>query len=341
MNTTSDPAVPRASRDEANLPPRSTLLQMFRLMALIKQNDEKLLQVIKSGRISVTYYSPRGQEAIPAALSVNLRREDYVVTIYRGIHDQLAKGVPLKHLWAEYAGRATGTCKGKGGPMHITHPDSGVMVTTGVVGSGLPIANGLAWASRLKGDGRVTIANFGDGASNIGAFHEALNLASLWKLPVIFVCQNNGYAEHTRYQDGTACASVAKRAAAYDMHGISVDGNDPVAMYNAAREAIERARAGSGPTLIEAHTFRFRGHLVGDDAKYIPEEELVAARQRDPYPNYRGLLIRMGHATEPELAGIEAEIEREITAAVEFAFESPFPSVDELRRDVYQQELPV
>ena len=321
-------------------PSRATLVEMFRIMSLIKQNDERLLKVIKSGRMALTYYSPRGQEAIPAALSVNLKPEDYVITIYRGIHDQLAKGVPTKLLWAEYAGRLTGTCKGKGGPMHITHPASGVMVTTGVVGSGLPIANGFGFASLLKKDGRVTVTNFGDGASNIGAFHEALNLASLWKLPVIFVCQNNAYAEHTRFDLGTACSSVSARASSYNMRGVSVNGNDPVAMYNAAREAIERARNGEGPTLLEAHTFRFRGHLLGDDADYIPAAELSAAQARDPVPNYRKWLIANGHAQEADLVAIETAIEREIDEAVQFALDSPYPDAAELYRDVYAEELP-
>ena len=321
-------------------PSRTTLIEMFRLMSLIKQNDERLLRVIKSGRLALTYYSPRGQEAIPAAISVNLRPDDYVITIYRGIHDQLAKGVPTKLLWAEYAGRLTGTCKGKGGPMHITHPASGVMVTTGVVGSGLPIANGFGFASLLKKDGRVTVTNFGDGASNIGAFHEALNLASLWKLPVVFVCQNNGYAEHTRYDLGTACDSVATRASSYNMHGVSVDGNDPVAMYHAAHEAVTRARNGEGPTLLEARTFRFRGHLLGDDGAYIPAAEMNTAQTRDPVPNFRKWLIANGHAREADLSAIEAAIEREIDEAVQFALDSAYPDVAELYRDVYAEELP-
>src|SRR5262249_30511620 len=151
---------------------------------------------------------------------------------------------------------AAGSCGGKGGPMHITHPETGVMVTTGIVGGGIPIANGLALASQLRGDGRVTVTNFGDGASNIGAFHEALNMASLWKLPVVFLCQNNGYAEHTKLENGTA-GEIAARAHGYSMPGVAVDGNDPVAMWRVARAAIARARAGEGPTLIEAKCFRF------------------------------------------------------------------------------------
>ena len=206
----------------------------------------------------------------------------------------LAKGVPLKLLWAEIAGKVTGTCKGKGGPMHITHPESGVMVTTGIVGSSMPIANGLALAAQIRGEKRVTVAYFGDGARNIGAFHESLNMAAVWKLPVIFVCQNNGYGEHTRYELATSAAKIADRAVGYQMPGVTVDGNDPLAMYAAAREAVERARAGQGPTLIEAMTFRFHGHVFGDADDYMQQGEKDAAMARDPVPRFRAWLIEHG-----------------------------------------------
>ena len=320
-------------------PTRQEKIEIFRKMSLLKQNDERFRSVIKSGRLTMPYYSPRGQEVIPSAISVCLTAEDYICTIYRGTHDSLAKGVPVKLLWAELAGRVTGTCKGKGGPMHITHPASGVMVTTGIVGSTMPIANGLAWASQLNGDGRVTIAYFGDGASNIGAFHESLNMASVWKLPVVFVCSNNGYAEHTKTAIGTAIDQISRRAASYTMPGIHVDGNDPVAMYSAAREAIDRARAGEGPTLIEAKTFRFFGHVFGDADGYMDEGERAAHMAKDPYPIFRAKLIADGDAAEEELAGIEAAHAAEIDAAIEFAFSSDYPDAAEIYRDVYQEEI--
>ncbi|MFP5306067.1 MAG: thiamine pyrophosphate-dependent dehydrogenase E1 component subunit alpha [Gammaproteobacteria bacterium] len=323
----------------ATIPDRAVLVDVFRRMATIKLNDERIIAEIKAGRLTMPYYSARGQEAIPAAISVLLSGDDYLVTIYRGIHDMLAKGVPMKPLWAELAGRVTGTCKGKGGPMHITHPQSGCMVTTGIVGAGLPIACGLALAAQARGETRVAVTNFGDGASNIGAFHESLNLAVVWKLPVLFVCQNNLYAEHTALSIGTAVERIADRAAAYNMPGITVDGNDPVAMYHAARKAIERARSGGGPTLIEARTFRFRGHVFGDDGHYIPRDEYEAAKANDPYPRYRDWLAAQGHASAAELDAIEAEIGREIDAAVAFAFASAEPDEIEIRRDVYADEL--
>ena len=274
----------------ADAPSREILWEIYRRAVLINRADERFRGAIMSGRLAIVYYPVRGQEVLSAALMTALTQDDYLVTTYRGIHDQLAKGIPPKDLWAEFAGKATGTCKGKGGPMHITHPKTGVMVTTGIVGSGLPIANGLALSSQLKNDGRVTVCCFGDGATNIGAFHEALNMASLWKLPVVFVCQNNLYAEHTKYEDGTS-APLMDRAPGYSIRGVSVNGNDPVEMYNAAKAAVDRARAGEGPTLLEAKTFRFLGHVFGDTSHYIPKEEMEAAKGRDPVPAFRKRLL--------------------------------------------------
>lgn len=322
----------------ATTPDREVLLDIYRRAHLIKTADDRFIELIKAGKIASPYYSTRGQELIPAAISVNLKPDDYVITTYRGIHDQLAKGIPLRPFVAEFMGRATGTCKGKGGPMHITHLASGLPVTTGVVGSGLPIANGLAWASQLNKTGQVTVCNFGDGASNIGAFHEALNLASVWKLPVIFVCQNNGYAEHTKYEYGTGARAIVDRAIGYGMHGIQCNGNDALEMYAAAREAIERARAGEGPTLLEARTFRFRGHLLGDDSHYIGKEEMAAAVAADPMPRLRAWLIEQGQADEASIAAIEKRNTDEFEDAVEFGLSSPWPDVSELAKDVYAEE---
>ena len=310
-------------------------VEIYRRMTLIKQNDERTRKVVKSGRLVMPYYSPRGQECIPSAVSVHLNDDDYICTIYRGIHDMLAKGLPLRDLWAELGGRVTGTCKGKGGPMHLTYPSKGVMVTTGIVGSSMPIANGLAWASTIEKDSRVTVAYFGDGASNIGAFHESLNLASVWKLPVIFVCQNNQFAEHTTYEKGTSAKQIADRAIGYSMPGVRVDGNDPVAVYKAMGEAVARARAGEGPTLIEAMTFRFFGHLLGDADGYMDKARKAEAMANDPVPRFRQHLIDSGFASEEQLAAIEADIEAQLDDAVEFAISSPFPGLEELLTDVY------
>lgn len=319
-------------------PPSSeVLVDIYRRMALIKQNDERLRAVIKAGKLVMPYYSPRGQEVIPSAMSVCLTDDDYICTIYRGIHDMLAKGVPLKELWAELAGKADGTCKGKGGPMHITHPASGAMVTTGIVGSSMPIANGLALASQIRNDRRVTVAYFGDAASNIGAFHESLNMAAVWKLPVVFVCQNNRYGEHTRYEKATAAARISDRAAGYQMPGVTVDGNDPLAMYAVAREAIDRARAGHGPTLIEAMTFRFYGHVFGDADAYMDKAEKAAAMEADPVPRFRTWLIEQGHASEADLSKIDELYASEIREAIDLAIAAPFPDLSELNKDVWAE----
>ena len=320
------------------VPDAETLVEIFRRMALLKANDEHTRRLMATGRLITPYYSYRGQEVIPSALSVSLTDDDYLCTIYRGIHDMLAKGMPLKELWAEVAGRVDGTCKGKGGPMHITYPKKGIMVTTGVVGSSMPIANGLAWGSKLSGDGRVTVATFGDGASNIGAFHEALNLASVWKLPVIFLCQNNQFGEHTAYEKATSAKQIADRAVSYSMPGVRVDGNDPYEMYAVAAEAVGRARAGEGPTLIEAVTFRFHGHVMGDDDSYMDKVRKQAAIEADPYPRFRARLIADGIADEALLAGIEAKHNAAIEAAIECALAAKFPDVSELRQDVYADD---
>jgi pyruvate dehydrogenase E1 component alpha subunit len=316
-------------------PSRETCVAIYRKMVQIKLNDDRFISLMRAGKLVMPYYSARGQECIPAAISVQLTEQDYLVTIYRGIHDMIAKGVPPRLIWAELAGRSTGTCKGKGGPMHVTHPPSGCMVTTGVVGAGMPIGCGLALASQLRGEKRVTITNFGDGAANIGAFHESLNLAAVWKLPVIFVCQNNRYAEHTAFAKGTSVGRISDRAVAYGIPGVHVDGNDPLAVYAAAQEAIDRARAGNGPTLIEAVTFRFNGHLIGDMGEYIPKAEYEAAVAADPYPKYRRWLIDHEKATQAEVEALEAEVQAEVEAAVKFAFDSPLTEPVEIKRDIY------
>ncbi|MBW2942514.1 thiamine pyrophosphate-dependent dehydrogenase E1 component subunit alpha [Zhongshania aquimaris] len=313
------------------------LYEVYKKALKILIVDENIRGLIRSGAMHPVYYSPRGQEIVAAAMGVHLEPTDYLCTIYRGVHDQVAKGMPLDVLLAEYFMKVTGACKGKGGAMHITHPASGVMVTTGVVGSSMPIANGMAWASQIKGDDRVSVATFGDGASNIGAFHEALNMAAVWKLPTIFLCQNNRYQECTQYADSTSCEKISDRAAAYgpNMVGVSVDGNDAEEMWNAMRDAVARARSGAGPTLIEANTFRYMGHYFGDQAPYIPKEELAAEMAKDPMIRIRQQVLDSGVATEDDLVALKAELEAEFEAAVQFAKDSPEPELDEVYKDIY------
>ena len=316
------------------------LLDIYRKALFIRCADEGVRGQIRSGNLMIAMHPPTGQEIIAAATGCLLNTEDYLVTIYRGLHDQLAKGMPFREIVAEYFGRDTGACKGKGGPMHITYPEVGVMVTSGVVGSGMPIANGLGWASQIKGDKRVTVTSFGDGASNIGAFHEALNMAAVWKLPVIFLCQNNRYGEATTYEDATASKTVAERAAAYgdNMMGVTVNGNDPEAMWTAMRDAINRARAGKGPTLLEANTYRFSGHYFGDPCTYMPKEEMAEALANDPVVKVREQIIAAGVATAEEIDAMKAAFESEVEEAIQFAKDSPVIDVSEGTTDVYGDE---
>ncbi|MHB8594602.1 MAG: thiamine pyrophosphate-dependent dehydrogenase E1 component subunit alpha [Acidimicrobiales bacterium] len=313
---------------------------MFRTMTLIAACDGALRGAISGGQATLAYYSPRGQEAVAAGFAAALRPDDYLVTTYRGLHDQIAKGVPLRPLLAEMVGRAEGTGKGKGGPMHIAWPEVGLMVTTGVVGSGLPIATGLAWAAQRDGSGRVALASFGDGATNIGAFHEACNLASLWRLPVVFLCQNNGYGEHTAFAGHQRTANVADRAAAYAMPGVTVDGNDPRSVYGAVRRAAARARAGDGPTLVEAVTYRLYGHVFGDRMQYVAKAELDSAWAAEPVARFRHTLVTQGVITEEAATVVEAECETLAGQTLTEVLLLPEPGPDQLLTDVLSEAKP-
>jgi len=315
-------------------PDDATLRHMFDTMALVAATDDALRAAISAGSVSLAYYSPRGQEAVAAGFAAALAPDDYLVTTYRGMHDQIAKGVPLRLLLAEMLGRAEGTGKGKGGPMHVSWPDVGLMLTTGVVGSGLPIAAGLAWAASRQGEGRVTLASFGDGATNIGAFHEAANLAAVWELPVILLCQNNGYDEHTAFADHLRVEHVADRAAAYGMPGVTVDGNDPVAVYEAVSVAVARARAGQGPTLVEAVTYRLYGHVFGDRMTYVDPTELEEAWRREPVARFRDALVERGLLSEAEATAVQEAGAANAAATLAEVLELPEPGLDEVLTDV-------
>ncbi|HXQ60653.1 MAG TPA: thiamine pyrophosphate-dependent dehydrogenase E1 component subunit alpha [Acidimicrobiales bacterium] len=315
-------------------PDDDSIQAIFRSMVLIAACDDALRSAISAGTVTMAYYSPRGQEAVAAGFAAALRPDDYLVTTYRGLHDHIAKGVPLRPLLAEMLGRAAGTGKGKGGPMHVVWPDTGLMLTTGVVGSGLPIAAGLAWAAQRQGDGRVAVASFGDGASNIGAFHEACNLAAVWRLPVIFLCQNNGYGEHTPFAHHQRTARVSDRAAAYGMPGITVDGNDPLAVYSAVSDAAARARAGEGPTLVEAVTYRLYGHVFGDRMTYVPPGELDAAWEAEPVARFRRHLVDTGVLSDAAADRVEEECARLVADTLDEVLALDEPAADELLTDV-------
>lgn len=308
---------------------------IYRTMVRIAQCDLRIQQGLAAGDLQFQYYPAGGQEAIPATIMSLLEPDDLAVTTYRVIHDIVAKGTPMREIMAEMYGKATGTCKGKGGPMHLTAPDSGLMVTTGIVGAGAPIAAGLAVAEAMQRTGRVTVCSFGDGAANIGAVHEALNLAAVWKLPVVFVCQNNLYAEYTSFADSTACESIAARAEGYGMPGERCDGTDPASIHLAAARAIARARSGDGPTLLECIAPRLQGHAFGSDTDHMDQSALAQGRANAPVALVRRRLIEEGLASEAQLAAIEADAKAEVDDAQQFALASPPPDLAELHADVF------
>ncbi len=311
------------------------LKAVFGMMVRIAEADAAIQRGLSAGELQFQYYPCGGQEAIAAALSIILSKDDYMVTTYRGIHDVVAKGTPMREIMAELYGRVSGTSKGKGGPMHLSDPASGLMVTTGIVGAGIPIANGLALAASMQGSNRITTVSFGDGATSIGAFHEALNLASLWQLPVIFICQNNQYAEYTALADYTRSRSLAARADAYEMPGVQVDGNDPVALISAFRNAAQRARSGDGPTLIEALCHRLQAHAFGSEQTHMDQAALKDAIAHAPVPTFRQYLLDEGICTEKDLLAMEKEARQEVEDAIDFARNEPRPSADELYIDVF------
>lgn len=319
--------------------PADTQRCLYALMVLMKAADDRLSKGISTGEFMCVYWPSRGQEAIAAAMGVTLRGDDQLVTTYRGLHDLIGKGVPLTEIYGEMMGRTVGAGRGKGGTMHIAKPDAGVMLSTGIVGAGPPVAVGLAMAARRKGIDRVTVVSFGDGATNTGSFHEAANMAALWDLPMVFVCQNNRYAEMTPTTDTMKLEHVADRAAGYGMPGVRVDGNDPLALTDALQTALDRARSGAGPTFLECVTFRFRGHYFGDRMPYIPPEQLQEAMSADPVPRFRDRLVESGVCDGDELDRIEREALDSVDAALETVIAAPSPSVDELDSDVYAQPI--
>lgn len=312
------------------------LKQIYGQISRIHAVDQAILKGISAGRFQFSYWPMTGQEAIPAVLASLVDTTDYMVTIYRGIHDQVAKGVPLRGLFAEALARENGLNKGKGGSPHISDPASGSMLTTAIVGGGAPIANGLALAAQLRNEKRVTVVNFGDGATSIGAVHEAMNLAGAWKLPIIFMCQNNQIGEYTKIPDYTAGPNFAGRADALGFRGVQLDGNDPITFYNAMQAIVDAVRAGKGPVFVEAVTLRLGAHSGPGHHPQITTEELEAGRLDWPVPKTRQLLIDAGILTEAEIAEIDSAAQAEVADAIEFAIASPPSSIDAVLEDVFR-----
>lgn len=314
---------------------RETLHRAYAKVTLARQLDDKVHHASRSGGVWIPWFPWHGTELVASAVGLALRPDDYLVSYYRDAATQLAKGASLQAMTAEAFWRATGSQKGKSGAIHTIDPDANVVMNSAVVGGQLPIAPGWALSSVLRGDGKVTVCTFGDGAVNEGAFHESLTLASLWKLPLVYLCYNNEYAEHTAFQMTSPVEHVADRAAAYAIPAVVVDGGDFVAIWEALTAAIDRARSGQGPTLIEAMVPRARGHHHFDSMPYVPKAEVQAARAADPVPLFRAWLLDQGHASEAELAALDARAADEIQAAWDFAQDSPYPDVSELYTDVY------
>lgn len=312
------------------------LVELLHQMWLIRFFDEKVDEFFAKGLIHGTTHLCVGQEASAAGACAVLEGRDKITSTHRGHGHCIAKGADVKRMMAELFGRETGYCRGKGGSMHIADVEQGNLGANGIVGGGIPIAVGSALTSQMKKLGYVTLCFFGDGASNEGSFHESLNLAAVWNLPVVFICENNQYGMSGPVKEMVKIANIADRAGSYGMPGYVVDGNDIFAMMNTAYEAVERARRGAGPSLIEAKTYRWKGHSKSDAKKYrTREEELEWRAKRDPIERMKQALIAQGVVTALEAAGLEAKARAEIEAAVQFAENSPMPSIDLLEEDVY------
>lgn len=294
-------------------------------MYRIRQCEDQLNTVFSKNLFPGYIHSYLGQEACAVGVCAALRQDDCIVSTHRGRGHYLAKGMALKPMMAEMFGKATGIGGGRGGEMHAADPANGILGGNGIVGGGIPYAAGAAYSAVLDGVDRVTVAFFGDGASNQGAFHETMNIAAAWKLPLLFVCENNLYAEMTPFKDTVNEADIARRAVGYGIPGVLVDGNDVLAVLAAARTAVARARAGDGPTLLELKTYRTGGHFQGDPCKYRTRDEEALWQSRDPLPQFRAVALQRGAFDAAELDGLEAMLAAEITEAIDFSLASPDP----------------
>lgn len=314
---------------------KETLLQMYYMMLKIRRVEERILEIFAQGKIPGFIHVSIGQEAVPVGVCSALREDDYISNTHRGHGQALAKGVDLKRFMAEIFGRKDGYCQGKAGSMHIACRELGIIGSNGVVGGGVPISLGTAFASDYQGNDRVTVCFFGDGAVNEGTVHESLNLAALWNLPLVFCCENNGWAEFTPQKVHSKLDQLSLRAEAYGMPGVTVDGDDVLKVRAAAEKAVARARKGEGPTFLECKTHRWFGHFAGDAQKYRDPKEIEEVRKFDPIVKFQNLLLEMKHLKPGEAEQIAARVKGEIDEAVAFAESSPVPGKDELLQDVY------
>ena len=318
---------------------KEMLMDMYKMMLRIRAFETRAAECFTKGMLAGNIHLCIGQEAVPTGACFALEKEDYMTSTHRGHGHCIAKGADLDKMLAELFGKKTGYCKGKGGSMHIADV-AGLhsLGANGIVGAGIPIAAGSALASKIKGDKHVTLCFFGDSASNQGTFHEAVNMAAAWKLAVVFLCENNGYGVSVNIHSVTNTDTIAVRAKAYDIPGKTVDGNDPITVYEAVKEAVDYARAGNGPSIVECMTFRHQGHYCGDPANYRPKEYMQQAHQKDALINMRKRLSEEKIATEEEIVAIEKAVEEELEAAYEFANQSAYPDPSEAITDVYSSD---
>jgi pyruvate dehydrogenase E1 component alpha subunit len=314
---------------------KDTLKRMYRTMVTIRKFEDRVKEEFAKGRIPGFVHLYAGEEAVATGVILSLRESDTVTSTHRGHGHCIAKDCDVNGMMAEIFGKETGLCKGKGGSMHIADVSKGMLGANGIVGGGPPLACGAALTAKTLGTGDVCICFFGDGASEQGTFHESLNLASIWKLPVVFVAENNGFAESTPSSYHCAIENIAERAASYGIPGAAVDGMDVFAVREAAQQAIQRARSGQGPSLLEFKTYRYNGHFEGDQQTYKTDELQRSMKERDPITYFRKTVTAQGLMTEEELDAIDKEASAAIVKAVEYADASAYPALSEITTDVY------
>jgi len=311
------------------------LIEKYRTMVRIRTFEQRVSREFAAGNIPGFVHLYVGEEATATGACAALRSDDYITSTHRGHGHVIAKGGQPDLMMAELYGKKTGYCKGKGGSMHIADTDIGILGANGIVGAGIPIAGGAALSARMRGTDQVVVCFLGDGASNRGTFHEGVNLAAVWQLPVVYVIENNLYAEKTRIADTYRLPDLSDRAGAFGIPDVTVDGNDVVAVYEAVAEAVARARRGEGPTLVECKTYRMHGHFEGDPQTYKPADEVEEWKKKDPIVNFRKRLVEMEVLTGDDADAIDQQVNNEMDAAVRFAQESPFPDAEEALEDVF------
>lgn len=314
---------------------RETAVKLYKKMVQIRKFEEKLYHLFLTRIMPGSMHQYNGQEAVAAGVCAHLTNDDYITSTHRGHGHCIAKGVSLKAIMAEMFAKKTGCCKGMGGSMHIADFSVGMLGAIAIVGAGIPIATGAGWSCQHRGKEGVAVSFFGDGAVNGGAFHEGINLAAVWKLPVIFVCENNLYGFSTHYRRVTSIDNIADRASSYGIPGVVVDGMDVLSVYNEAGKAVERARKGGGPTLMECKTYRFKGHSRFEKSTYRSQQELAEWKKRDPITLFKQYLIHDFKVDEQEILQTDKEVESEVEEAVAYAERSPDPGPEDYKKYIY------